>query len=227
MGVKAQTIVILSETFRDYVKKQYKKLDREIITIPSGNESIIAKNERIEIVPYDDNKINFLFQGQIAKYKGLHILAEAYDRLRQKYDNVTLTIAGSGDFSEYEDIYSKLVDCTVINRWLTDGEIAGLYNDRNVIAVLPYISATQSGVINVAMPNGSPIIATKCGGIVEQIIDNETGYLAEPGDIDSLYEKMEYVVNHKVELNRIRENAYQRMKEFDWNTLAGRLVEVF
>lgn len=226
LAAKAKRLIILSDVFREYVKKVYKKADKDIITIPSGNESIHTPKERIEIVQYDNNKVNFLFQGQIAKYKGLHILAEAYKKLRKKYTNITLTIAGSGDFREYEDAYKKLDDCTIINRWLDDDEVAGLFNDKSIITVLPYLSATQSGVINVAMPNGSPIIATKCGGIVEQIIDNETGYLIEPDNVDALYEKMEYVINHKEEWEFIRKNAYERMKSLDWDVLSGKLAEI-
>lgn len=226
LAVKAKYVIILSEVFRDYVKKVYKKTDSEILTIPSGNESMEEKTGCIEVVHYDNDKVNFLFQGQIAKHKGLDILAAAYAKLRKKYNNVTLTIAGAGDFGEYEKIYSKLCDCTIINRWLSDEEVVGLFNDKSVITVLPYLSATQSGVINVAMPKGSPIIATKCGGIVEQIVDNVTGYLIQPNDIDALYEKMEYVIKHKDEWEIIRENAYKRMKSLDWDILSAKVAEV-
>jgi glycosyltransferase involved in cell wall biosynthesis len=226
LAANAKTVVILSDVFREYVRKNYKKTDKEIITIPSGNESIQTTKGRIEIVHYDNNKVNFLFQGQIAKYKGLDILAEAYMKLRKKYSNITLTVAGSGDFREYEGTYNRLCDCTVINRWLDAEEVTGLFNDKSVITVLPYLSATQSGVINVAMPNGSPIIATKCGGIMEQIVDNVTGYLIEPNNVEALYEKMEYVINHKEEWEFIRKNAYERMKSLDWDVLSGKLAEI-
>ena len=83
LAANAKTVVILSDVFREYVRKNYKKTDKEIITIPSGNESIQTTKGRIEIVHYDNNKVNFLFQGQIAKYKGLDILAEAYMKLRK------------------------------------------------------------------------------------------------------------------------------------------------
>lgn len=226
LGKKAKTIIILSETFREYVKKVYKKLDNQIITIPSGHESLEETINKVELIHYDNSKVNFLFHGRIDKYKGLHILAEAYEKLHNKYDDVTLTIAGSGDFKEYQVAFDRLQDCRIINRWLTDEEIKGLFNDKSVITVLPYISATQSGVINVAMPNGSPIIATRCGGIIEQIDDNKTGYLIEPNNVNELYEKMEYVLNHRDELDTIRNNAYARMKTLEWDVLAARVVEI-
>lgn len=227
LGIRADTILILSDTFRDYVKQHCHKNDDEIITVPEGAVRDSESMERTcPLVQYDDSKVNFLFQGRIDRYKGLTVLAEAYRRIREKYDNVTLTVAGSGNFSEYESLYRDLKDCTVINRWLSSGEVAGLFNDRSVIAVLPYLSATQSGVINVAMPSGSPIIATRCGGIVEQVVDNETGYLIPPNDADALFLKMEYVINSRDDWGRIRENAYRRMQGLAWDALSMRLAQV-
>ena len=226
LGRRAKRVIIFSELFRPHVKRCYRKSEKQIVTIPGGYENVEIKDKNIHLVKYDDSKINFLFQGRIDKYKGLVILAEAFEMLRKKYDNVTLTVAGAGDFKPYKNIFDRLSDCTVINRWLTNDEVNSLFNDRSVITVLPYISATQSGVINVAMPNGSPIIATRCGGIIEQIDDNKTGYLIEPNNVNELYEKMEYVLNHRDELDTIRNNAYARMKTLEWDVLAARVVEI-
>lgn len=224
---QADYIVILSDIFRQHVKDFYRKRDNQIVMIPSGYENVAISGTQTQIVVYDENKINFLFQGRIDKYKGLDILAKAYEKLRKKYDDVSLTIAGSGDFSLYEPLYKYLEDCTIINRWLTDEEVTSLFNDRNVITVLPYTSATQSGVINVALPNGSPIIASRCGGIEEQIVDGVTGYLFEPNNIDELLKKMEYVILHKNELEEIRRNGYKKMKSLDWDILSKKLADIF
>lgn len=225
LGKNADKIVILSNTFRDYVKKTYKKSDKDIVVIPSGYEDVPAKPDEA-LVYYDNTKTNFLFQGRIDKYKGLEVLAEAYKRLTKEYRDITLTIAGSGDFSAYEQLCKELPNCTVINRWLTNEEVVSLFNDKSVITILPYTSATQSGVINVAMPCGSPIIASRCGGIPEQIIDGKTGYLVEPGNVEDLYTKMKYVIVNNNELNSIRANAYERMKSLSWDILAGKLMNI-
>ena len=224
LGRRAKYIVILSEVFREFVKRKCHKDDAHVITVPSGHEN--EETRGTPLIHYDDNKTNYLFQGRIDKYKGLEILAKSYAKLYKENDNITLTVAGSGDFSPYAKIYDKLPNCTVINRWLTNEEVRGLFNDKSVITVLPYLSATQSGVINVAMPCGSPIIATKCGGIIEQITDNETGYLANPGDVEDFYLKMKYVAENKDDWNRIRENGYRRMEALSWEALSKKIVDI-
>lgn len=222
LGKRAERIVVLSEQFREYVSKKYKK---KVSVIPSGCE--IASVESSNVTPpvsFDESKINFVFQGRIDEYKGIDILVCAYKRIKSEYDNVTLTIAGSGDISPYKEKLANLTDCTVINRWIENNELPYLFNDRCVVAVLPYKSATQSGVINVAMPCGAPVIATRCGGIIEQIQDGITGLLAEPGDPDSLYNKMKLVIEHPDILSILRENAYKRMRNLDWSVLASQLI---
>lgn len=224
LGRNAYKLIILSETFLQYTLQRYKKNRKDILIIPSGSENTSTGFKKT-LVDYDDQKTNFLFQGRVDSYKGLHVLAKAYSKLYKEYNNITLTIAGSGDFSSYKEEYAELPNCTVINRWLTNEEVSGLFNDKSVITVLPYLSATQSGVINVAMPSGSPIIATRCGGIVEQIEDGVTGYLIDPNDEEALYNKMKYVINHKDELKNIRLNAYNRMKNLSWNKLAQKIID--
>lgn len=224
LAQRAQKIIILSSTYREYVCQKYCKKKRDIHIIPSGIESVDSKETNI-IVNYDNEKYNFLFYGAISKHKGLNILGKAYSELSKKY-NVSLTVAGNGDFAPYTALFDTLQNCTVINRWIEDSEVNGLFNDKNVVLVLPYLEATQSGVINVAMPLGTPIIATKCGGIVEQIEHGKTGFLVEPNSVKELYRMMEYVIQNWESLDSIRRNAYEEIKKRDWKILSSILGQI-
>ena len=224
MGRIAKNIVVLSEQFENFVKDNY---SAKVMVIPSGVE-VENFDDKVELVKYDESRVNFVFQGRIEKYKGLEILAAAYKTLLKKYeDKISIVVAGSGDFKSYADLYANLPNCCILNQWLTNAEVIGLFNDKNTICVLPYTSATQSGVINVAMPCGTPIIASACGGITEQIQDNVTGWLVPPGDVDVLVNKMGYVIEHKDEWDYIRQNAYKRMESLDWNVLAKKIKCLF
>jgi glycosyltransferase involved in cell wall biosynthesis len=92
--------------------------------------------------------------------------------------------------------------------------------------VLPYRSATQSGVVPLAFAFGVPAIASATGGLVEQVIDGETGLLFAPGDVDALRALL-------VRAYSMGEADYQRMsdqaralavREWGWDGLAIRLV---
>ncbi len=222
----SDVIQLLSKRYVSYVNRRYHIDSNRIVVIPEGKNTFKINNSDKRIIEYDQKKTNYLFQGRIDKYKGLAVLADAYKKLSLEYEDISLTIAGSGDISPYIKKLNELNNCTIINRWLEDEEIAALYNDNNVITVLPYISATQSGVAIVAMTNGSPIISTKCGALQDQIVDGYSGYLVKPNNSNELYKKMKYVHTHQEEWGYIRENGYRHMKELNWNELAKRLYEV-
>ena len=117
-------------------------------------------------------------------------MAKAFAEVQKQYPNVHLTVAGSGDFSEYEEEYAKLKNATVMNKYITDEEIAYLFSKPNTVVVMPYLDATQSGITGMAYNYDTPVIVTDTGGLREQLFDGEVGVFVKPGDADDLKEKM-------------------------------------
>ena len=178
--------------------------------------------------PYDDmymDKTNFVFFGFIQKYKGLHVLAKAYKNVLEKGYNVSLTIAGNGDFSEYKQEYSGLDNVKIINRRIRDEEIGNLFSIPNTVAVLPYIDATQSGVVVTAMEFGTPIIASNTGGLREQLNDGEIGIFCEPGDAEDLAEKMICLIDNTEEIKQQKEKMSIFLLTLNRDAVARKLIE--
>lgn len=225
--MEADDIVILSETFRDYSAQYYNKEKEYIHVIPHGVFDYYKRFQDAESsINYDADKINFLFFGRITKYKGLHVLSEAYKRLSKVFDNISLTIVGNGKFEEYTEEFSKLKNVTVINRWIKDEEVGCFFKGENIVTVLPYIDATQSGVIPIAMEYNSLVIASNTGGLSEQVRDRVTGYLFETGNPQDLYKVMKFVVEHYDEQKHIVQNAEKYIKSLSWDVLGAKLLEI-
>ena len=176
-------------------------------------------------IEYPSDKINFLFFGRIEKYKGLLILAEAYKSLKEKYDNISLTIVGNGDFTPYNNAFTGLKDFKLINRWIDDNEVNGFFLGDNIVTVLPYLDATQSGVINIAMINRSLVISTNIGGLKEQIKDKKTGMLVEANNSKALEKAMEFAIREQNICNKYINAAANEMKKLSWNNLGRILLE--
>lgn len=224
---KADEVIILSEKFRDYIAKHYKKKNEHIHTIPHGIFDYYKKVQTDKgIISYDPDKINFLFFGRITKYKGLHLLADAYKRLSEEFENITLTIAGNGDFDEYREAFSKLKNVTIVNRWIPDEEVGCFFSGANVVTVLPYLDATQSGVVPIAMEYNSLVIASDTGGLAEQVKDNETGYLFQTGNAEALYQKMKYVIENFESQDAIRKRAQEYIRSLSWDRLGSKLLDI-
>ena len=225
-ATKADDIVVLSEKFLDFTAEHYRHDKQRVHVIPHGifdNYKNIY-DSRLKHA-YDKEKINFLFFGRITPYKGLDVLAQAYAKLSSEYPNVALTVVGNGDFSPYKHAYANLKNVTIVNRWIRDEEVYGYFEDKGVITVLPYIEATQSGVIPVAMACGSMIICTDCGGLSEQVEDGVTGRVVPAGDAEELYLAMKSVVDNGVD-GQIVENAKTRINELSWDKLAIQLRNI-
>lgn len=227
MIYRADELIILSEIFREYVKEHYHKSTNQIHYIPHGvfdYYSYIfdpAKNHY-----YDPKRVNFLFFGLITEYKGIDILAGAYKQLREERRDISLTIVGRGDFSKYEKLYEGVEDVEIINSWIEDKEVGNFFTGSNIVTILPYIDATQSGVLAIAMKFKSLVIGTNTGGLPEQIVDGERGYLVEPSDIDDLYRMMRYVTENINKQKPLIENAYNYISNLNWDKLSQRLWQV-
>jgi glycosyltransferase involved in cell wall biosynthesis len=225
--LKADEIIILSNRFKKYVENTYKKKSSQIHVIPHGIFNYYKNIEmNFQEDLYNKNKINFLFFGRIEPYKGLNILGQAYREIRDKYTNVSLTVVGNGDFSPYKNDFANLMDFKLINRWIKDEEVNMFFKGENIVTVLPYLDATQSGVINIAMMNKSLVIATNTGGISEQIENRKTGLLISPNDKQELVNAMEYVINNNQKCKEYIQNASIFLLGLDWRILSKTLFNI-
>ena len=213
---KMDNVIVLSKSYMDIAQKKY-GLDKEhIFYLRHGALEYPEKSVKKQY--YNLKSINFLYFGRIDGYKGLHVLAGAYGKLRKKYTDVSLTIAGGGNFSEYKAEYANLQDCLIVNKYLNDDDIAYYFNMPNVVIVLPYIDASQSGVISMAFYYRKPIIVSDTGGLKEQLFNGEMGLFVEPKNVDDLYKKMEMFILNKLlysEQVKLMDRGY---KKSTWNS---------
>ena len=134
-------------------------------------------------------KFVLLFFGYIRAYKGLGTLLDAMALLKGHLD-IHLFVVGEfyDEVRRYRDTLSTLgLDTMVTIRaeYVTHEE-ARMYFSAADAAVLPYLSATQSGIAQVAYNFDTPVIATAVGGLAEVVRDGITGFLVPPGDPGSL-----------------------------------------
>ncbi len=220
---KMDKIIILSKKFKTVVKDVYNVEEKNIIYMPHGNFGYnkyrIGENKFV-----NNNKINFLFFGRITSYKGLNVLLKAYYLLEQKYDNIELVIAGSGDFSDYIANYSKLKKAKLYNEYIHENEIDLFFKKSNTVVVLPYLDATQSGVIAIAIEYGIPVIASNTGGLYEQLDYGNMGIYCNPGDEYDLFEKMELIINDNNLYNLESEKMKKYSEKLEWCNIIKKLM---
>lgn len=223
---KSDEIIVLTEKFIEIVEDKYGFERKKIHFMPHGRMGDYKKNQNKSLdLRYDKNKLNFLFFGRIEEYKGLRVLAEAYKKLSEENENVTLTIAGSGDFSKYEEDFKDILNVTIINRYIKDEEVGSFFDGSNVVTILPYLDATQSGVIPIALEYNTPIIASDTGGIREQLNNGRIGILFNSGDSTELYEKMKQLIVNKEIISEEKKKMYGYLECLEWKVVTKKLLE--
>jgi glycosyltransferase involved in cell wall biosynthesis len=130
-----------------------------------------------------------LFFGKVRAYKGLPLLLGAMPEVLAKVECKLMVV---GEFYDPIEKYQKLISdlgidshIQIINRYVANEEVVPIFERADVL-VLPYLSASQSGVARIALSNGLPVIASSVGGLSETIIDGVNGMLFTPGDSGAL-----------------------------------------
>jgi len=137
----------------------------------------------------EEDKV-LLFFGYIRKYKGLDILIKAFPKILEKYPKTFLLVVG--EFYDNPSSYLKLIDdlnighkIKVINKFIPNEEISKYYQVSDVV-ILPYLSATQSAILNVTYSFKKPVIATDVGGLSEFVEKGKTGIIVKPNSVDEI-----------------------------------------
>lgn len=209
-------IVILNEKDCDYVKERYKK---PVSIIPHAAFSYYTQYYSNQIC--DDIKYQIAFVGRIEPYKGLDILIGAFEKLKIK--NIKLLIAGGGTISE--ELKTRILTNTKIelfNRFISDEEMVNIVLSSDCI-VLPYLRASQSGVIPMAFALGKPVIATNVGSL-EQQVPAGTGIVTDPNEV-SVGAAIEDFYRHPnlIKEYGIRAKEYAD-RELTWDISAKKIV---
>jgi glycosyltransferase involved in cell wall biosynthesis len=125
-----------------------------------------------------DGPVRLLFFGRLLAYKGLDLLADAL-RLIGPEAGIETRIVGSGPESPALDALRALPGVAVENRWVPEDEIGPIVAWSDAL-VLPYREASQSGAAAAAIAARRYIVATRVGGLIEQLKDDPLAQLCDP-----------------------------------------------
>lgn len=170
------------------------------------------------------NKKTVLFFGFIRDYKGLDVLIESFENMQ---DDIQLIIAGEsyGSFDHYKNLIEKNKNKNNIYpfvRYIDDNEVPLFFGASDAV-VLPYKSATQSGISAIAHHFEIPIIATDVGGLKETIEHEKSGIIISQAQPNLIAEGIRNFYNHN-EVNW--QVGIQKIKEeLSWEKFANAITD--
>ena len=176
----------------------------------------------------DADKKTLLFFGLIREYKGLDILIDAMSLLDDSY---RLLIAGESyeDFSKYRNLIDRSPfknNIKVLEEYIPDELVTVLFSASDVL-VLPYRSATQSGVVAVAYQLETPMIATNVGALGETVRTSGTGLVIEEVSPEAIAAGIKSFFENEEKQAEYIQNIKTEKKRLSWASFAGSVEQFF
>lgn len=177
----------------------------------------------------DPNGRFLLFFGLIRAYKGLDLTIRSLAVERLKALGIRLIIAG--EFYDERAPYEALIkesglenQVTIVDQFVPTADIKTYFSAADM-AIQTYITASQSGVTQLAFNFDCPILVTDVGGLSEVVEDGKLGYVCPKNeeDIASSIEDF-YTKNRKLEF---QEHIIKEKLKYSWNAFGDRVVELY
>jgi glycosyltransferase involved in cell wall biosynthesis len=187
----------------------------------------IDKHEARRSLGLSDDRV-LLFFGYVRKYKGLDVLLESIPAVLRHTD-VRLLVVGEfyDDESRYRSIVQRhgLADRVLFHSEYLPNEQVGLYFSAADAVVLPYRSATQSGIAQIAYNFDKPVLATDVGGLSEVVHDGITGYVVPPNRPDAMSDAILrfYRESREVEFSS---NVRMEKRKYSWDNLVRAIEDL-
>ncbi|NQE54770.1 Trehalose synthase [ANME-1 cluster archaeon GoMg3.2] len=172
---------------------------------------------------------SILFVGGLSKVKGIDTLLNAVPILRKKILNLCLYIAGSGpEENKLKELVKELNIEENVNflGYVSEIEKYSYYKSADV-CVFPSIYEPFGIVLLEAMACGKPVVASNVGGIPFVVEEGKTGLLFESGNVEDLADKIMTILKNEELREKMGEAGRERAKEFTWDKIAERTVDVY
>jgi glycosyltransferase involved in cell wall biosynthesis len=182
-----------------------------------------------------EDKIVVLYVGRLVPQKGVDYLIKAFSKVLQENSRVVLVIVGEGPLkSDLLDLVDKLKirNHVIFLKAVPYNRIHKIHamSDITVLPSIPTKSwMEQFGYVLIeAMACGKPIVASRCGAIPEIVIDNETGFLVEPGDVNELAGKISLLISDSKLRKKMGYKGRIRVeKKFSYEAVLPKIKELY
>jgi glycosyltransferase involved in cell wall biosynthesis len=208
--------ILYSNYATELFAHHYRAYADKVITLKTP----IYSNLKIEHKPESHPSKRVLFFGRISPYKGVELFYSAAEKLSQEFNDVVFTIAGKCQDNYVPGFLNKTLphNIEVINQFIDQETLADLMS-TSAFCVLPYLDATQSGVVMTCYAYTLPVLVSDCPGLLEYCFD-PTDFAFKNGDLDELTTKISTLLERPERLSAYQSkiDTYSNMNVSAQNT---------
>lgn len=231
----ASGIAALTNYEIELLKKFYGVEGNRIRVVRNGFDPIFEKKPKEEdikkiIKKYKlKNEGYLLFVGNLKRNKGIEVLIDAMLMINR----LDLAVVGK---PTQEGYYKKLVKLVKEKSIQNRVKFLGKVSDRELVAlyygcrlfVLPTLADTLPLVILDAMVSKKAVVATRVGGIPEEIEDGVTGIIVEPNNVDELADEINKIIKYPEKVEMMGKAGYKKViNEYGWNRVVNCILDLY
>lgn len=231
----AMSILVLTEAEKLDINRLYKIPIEKIKVIPGGvdTETFYPENKvwarKYLNIP---NKKTLLYAGRIEPIKGLDILIESFHTIQQHQDCQLVIVGGNlGGDDELDKLKSYARQLGLLNKIIFIGSVTQeelrYYYSAADIFVFPSHYESFGLVALESMACGTPVVASRVGGIPSFIDDGKTGYLIPRRCPDPFVDKLEILLSNRDLRDYMGNSALEKARIMDWKTTALNLTNYY
>jgi glycosyltransferase involved in cell wall biosynthesis len=218
-------IIVHGRLLKQQLLVNCKKPEHNVFVIPHGCLFSFCTKQKNRFV---EKPNTILFFGRIDHYKGLKYLIEAEPFVSKEFPDFKIVIAGQGgDLEKYRANISSNPHYELHERFIPNEEVPRFFDQASLV-VLPYIEASQSGIVAMAFAFGKPVIVTNTGSLAEMVAHNRTGIVIPSKNAKVLSKAIIELLADKQKRQRLGQNAGKSARsEFSWKSVAALTTNVY
>lgn len=227
--------IVLSQTFRDILHQEYQVPLEQINIVPGAVEidrfalNLSKSEARTKLNWSQDRPIIFCVR-RLVKRMGLENLISAIDKVRQKYPDILLYIAGKGALAstlEQQIIELELTNHVQLLGYISDEQLPLAYRAAN-FSVIPTTAFEGFGLIAIeSLATGTPVIGTPIGGIPEILKPLSSDLLFESTDINKIAQGIIEVLGDRRKLPSKEACQAYIEANYSWSKIARQIKSIY
>ena len=205
----ADKVIVLSNSWKEWYIETIDQNEPQVIY--NGVEDHMVSDDKIS-----KRNNHILFLGRLGERKGTYDLIKAFKKVLAKHNDAKLLLAGFGDIEGCRKLAKSLkIDKSIeFLGWIDFKQKKKLLNSSKIYTLPSYNEGFPVSILE-AMSTRLPVIASNVGGIPEEIEDNQTGFLINAGDIETLASIINKIIDDDILCDEIGDNERRRyLKHF-------------
>lgn len=217
----ADVVVVLSNYWRETVDEKFHLGDRiKVIYNPCPT---ITNQQKYE------NTRSILYAGTLNQRKGYADLIRAFAKVASKHPDWKITLAGNGEVEQARALAKELgIESHIeLLGWVSGESKDKVFKQASVFCLPSYAEGFPMSVLD-AWAYGLPVVTTPVGGIPDVAVDGENMLLFNPGDIDTLAERLDLLMSDDILRDKLAASSIKMSLEmFNLNTITKQIGEIY